>query len=499
MSITIDPTTLSSHFESKEAEERWERLWREWEVHRFDEDDRGPAYVIDTPPPTVSGSLHVGHVFSYTQTDVLARHQRMRGKNVFYPMGWDDNGLPTERRVQNYFHVRCEPHAPLRAGPGPRDGRRRGPQAAAAPGLARELHRALPRAHRRGREGLQGAVAAPRRSRSTGGSSTRRSTSAAAASRSSSFLDLCRKGHVYQVEAPTMWDVDFQTAVAQAEVEDRPQTRRLSPTSRSGSRAGGELRDRHHAPRAAAGLRRRDRAPRRRALPAALRQARGDAALPRAGADLPERARRPREGHRHPDGLHVRRRDGRAVVARAGARRCGRSSGATGASRRSSSAASSSRASTPRGERSYAQLAGKTVKEAQKARRRAAARPGRRAPRARASPRSRAEPSRIEHPVKFFEKGDRPARVHHDAPVVRAAARPQEGARGGGGAGRLAPGLHGRRFRNWTENLNLDWCISRQRYFGVPFPVWYPLDAGRRDRLRDARSSPTKRRCRSIR
>jgi valyl-tRNA synthetase len=116
LSITIDPTTLSSHFDPKEAEERWERLWREWEVHRFDDAGEGEAYVIDTPPPTVSGSLHVGHVFSYTQTAVLARHHRMRGKNVFYPMGWDDNGLPTERRVQNFYHVRCEAH--LRYEPG---------------------------------------------------------------------------------------------------------------------------------------------------------------------------------------------------------------------------------------------------------------------------------------------------------------------------------------------------------------------------------------------
>src|SRR5690606_11490458 len=67
---------------------------------------------VDTPPPTVSGSLHVGHVFSYTHTDIIVRHQRMLGKNIFYPMGWDDNGLPTERRVQNYFHVRCDPNQP---------------------------------------------------------------------------------------------------------------------------------------------------------------------------------------------------------------------------------------------------------------------------------------------------------------------------------------------------------------------------------------------------
>ena len=86
--ITLDPTTLSPHFESREAEARWERAWTDAGVYRFDEAGRGETFVIDTPPPTVSGSLHVGHVFSYTQTDVLARHQRMRGRNVFHPMGW---------------------------------------------------------------------------------------------------------------------------------------------------------------------------------------------------------------------------------------------------------------------------------------------------------------------------------------------------------------------------------------------------------------------------
>src|SRR3954471_14622514 len=90
------------------VEDRWDAAWTERGLHTFDRTaTREQVYSIDTPPPTVSGSLHVGHVFSYTHTDVVARFQRMRGREVFYPMGWDDNGLPTERRVQNYYGVRC--------------------------------------------------------------------------------------------------------------------------------------------------------------------------------------------------------------------------------------------------------------------------------------------------------------------------------------------------------------------------------------------------------
>ena len=94
-------------------EAKWADRWEQARLYRFDAPgDRAAVFSIDTPPPTVSGSLHVGHVFSYTHTDIIARFQRMRGKHVFYPMGWDDNGLPTERRVQNYFGVRCEPSLP---------------------------------------------------------------------------------------------------------------------------------------------------------------------------------------------------------------------------------------------------------------------------------------------------------------------------------------------------------------------------------------------------
>lgn len=94
-------------------EARWDEVWQRQGVYRFDRSsERADVYSIDTPPPTVSGSLHVGHVFSYTHTDLLARYQRMRGKAVFYPMGWDDNGLPTERRVQNFYGVRCDPSSP---------------------------------------------------------------------------------------------------------------------------------------------------------------------------------------------------------------------------------------------------------------------------------------------------------------------------------------------------------------------------------------------------
>ena len=98
-------------------EEKWMQVWADRGTYRFDRQraldlPRDQVFAIDTPPPTASGSLHVGHVFSYTHTDCMARYKRMRGLEVFYPIGWDDNGLPTERRVQNYYGVRGDATLP---------------------------------------------------------------------------------------------------------------------------------------------------------------------------------------------------------------------------------------------------------------------------------------------------------------------------------------------------------------------------------------------------
>jgi len=102
-------------------EEKWGEAWEQSGTYRFDREaalqaGKANVFAVDTPPPTASGSLHIGHVFSYTHMDLQARYQRMQGKHIFYPMGWDDNGLPTERRVQNYYGVRCDPSLPYQDG-----------------------------------------------------------------------------------------------------------------------------------------------------------------------------------------------------------------------------------------------------------------------------------------------------------------------------------------------------------------------------------------------
>ena len=88
---------LENKYDYKIAESKWQKYWQEQGIYNFDKNDtKKPIYSIDTPPPTVSGKIHIGHIFSYSQAEFVARYKRMRGYNVFYPFGFDDNGLPTE-------------------------------------------------------------------------------------------------------------------------------------------------------------------------------------------------------------------------------------------------------------------------------------------------------------------------------------------------------------------------------------------------------------------
>ncbi|MDX5450169.1 MAG: valine--tRNA ligase, partial [Actinomycetes bacterium] len=205
-------------------EDRWNEAWEAAGTYRFDESKtREQVYSIDTPPPTVSGSLHVGHVFSYTHTDVVARFQRMRGREVFYPMGWDDNGLPTERRVQNYYGVRCDPTLPYQEGfvPPFEGGEGKSAKAADQQPISRrnfvELCERLTAEDEKQFEALWRHLGL-----SVDWSRTYQTISPSSqAVAQQAFLRGLGRGECYQAEAPTLWDVTFRTAVAQAELEDR--------------------------------------------------------------------------------------------------------------------------------------------------------------------------------------------------------------------------------------------------------------------------------------
>ncbi|MGH9075773.1 MAG: class I tRNA ligase family protein, partial [Acidimicrobiales bacterium] len=198
-------------------EAAWSARWEADGTYRFDRSrPRSGVFSIDTPPPTVSGSLHIGHVYSYTHTDAVARYRRMRGAEVFYPMGWDDNGLPTERRVQNHFGVRCDPGLPYDPAFRPPAEPGREPVPVSRPNfvelclrLSREDEEAFEAVWRR----LGLSVDWSMTYRTIGPVAQR------AAQRA--FLRLLAGGQAYQAEAPTLWDVDFKTAVAQAELEER--------------------------------------------------------------------------------------------------------------------------------------------------------------------------------------------------------------------------------------------------------------------------------------
>src|SRR5690606_13984880 len=228
---------------------------------------REGVFSVDTPPPTASGSLHIGHVFSYTHTDVKARFERMRGKQVFYPIGWDDNGLPTERRVQNYYGVRCDPTLPYDPDfTPPFEGTTKNIKAADQVPVSRrnftELCEKLTVEDEAKFEELWRQLGL-----SVDWTQTYRTISDDTIRTSQlAFLKNLERGEAYQAMAPTLWDVDFRSAIAQAELEDR------------------------------------DR-------PAAALRGRGSRACAPAGAA--------RQGLRHRHDLHLRRHDLHHLVARA--------------------------------------------------------------------------------------------------------------------------------------------------------------------------------------
>ena len=274
---------------------------------------REEVFSIDTPPPTVSGSLHVGHVFSFTHTDLVARFQRMRGKAVFYPMGWDDNGLPTERRVQNYYGVRCDPSLPYDPAFTPPAQPAKPPISVSRPNFIELCDRLT----RRRREGLRAAVEVPR-----------------PVGRLVDDLRDDRQARAARlaagVPAPAAARPGLPGRSADA-VGRRLQDRRRAGRARRSRDAGrvsphpvrasarrvGARRDRNDPSRADSGVRRARRASRRRAIPAAVRHRGRDAAVRRARAGQGARARRSRKGQRHRDDLHVRRHHRRHLVARA--------------------------------------------------------------------------------------------------------------------------------------------------------------------------------------
>ncbi len=442
-------------------EERWSRRWQEEGTYAFDRSkDRADVYAIDTPPPTVSGELHIGHVFSYTHTDLTARFQRMRGREVFYPMGWDDNGLPTERRVQNYFGVRCDPSLPYDPNftPPAKPNRQR-PQPVSRRNFVDLCTRLT----------LEDEQVYEQLWRRLGLSVdwSYQYTTIGAESRAASqraFLRNLARGEAYNADAPTLWDVSFSTAVAQAELEDREvpgayhRIRFALPDGGDRDAVEVETTRPELLPACVALVCHPDDA-RYAGLVGTI------ARTPVFGAEVPIRAHHladPGKGTgiamicTFGDVTDVTwwrdlQLETRVVVGRDG--RFLTEPPATV------------------DEVAYAELAGLTVGKAR----------ARTVDLLRHSGDLIGEPRPIVHPVKFYENGDSPLEI---------VATRQWYFRNGGrdldlraellDLGRTlhwVPDHMRHRYEHWVGGLTGDWLISRQRYFGVPFPVWYPLDA----------------------
>ena len=437
----------------------WSVRWAEGQVYRFDRSaPRTAVFSIDTPPPTVSGSLHVGHVFSYTHTDIMARYQRMNGKAVFYPIGWDDNGLPTERRVQNFYGVRCDPSVPYDPDftPPEKPGKQELP--ISRPNFT-ELCEKLTAVDERIFEETWRRVGLSvdwSLLYTTISDESRRVSQRA-------FLHNLARGEAYRAEAPTLWDISFQTAVAQAELEDRDAPgafHRISFHANDGSPVWIETTRPELLPACVALVAHPDDERYKSLFGAAVR-------TPLFGVEVPVYAHPLAEPDKGSgiamvctfgdlnDVTWWRELDlpTRAIIGRNGRVLADPPAGVP---------------ATP-----YDELAGKTVFSAR----------ARVVELLRESGDLDGEPRPITRPVKFYERGDKPLEIVTSG---------QWYIRNGGRDARLRsellergreltwhPAFMRARYENWVTGLAGDWLISRQRFFGVPFPVWYPLnDAG---------------------
>ncbi|HET6628020.1 MAG TPA: valine--tRNA ligase [Nocardioidaceae bacterium] len=442
-------------------EAKWSQRWKDEETYRFDRTKtREQVFSIDTPPPTVSGSLHVGHVFSYTHTDLVARFQRMAGKEVFYPMGWDDNGLPTERRVQNYFGVRCDPslpHDPDFTPPEKPDAKKQVPISRAN---FIELCERLVEEDEKVFESLWRTLGLSvdwSQHYTTIGEESQTASQRA-------FLRNYARGEAYLQEAPTLWDVTFQTAVAQAELEAREY-------------AGSYHRVAFH---------RLDGNPlyiettRPELIPAVVALvAHPDderytdlfgttVTSPVFGVEIPVLAHPAAE----PDkgaGIAMCCTFGdltdvmwwrelqlpvRTVVGRDG--RLLRETPEWLAHEPASSA--------------YEDLKGKTTFTARELM----------VAKLRDTGDLAGEPTPTQRMANFYERGDKPLEIVATRqwyiknggrdPELRAELIER------GAEIEWTPAYMRHRYDNWVGGLNGDWLVSRQRFFGIPFPVWYPLD-----------------------
>jgi valyl-tRNA synthetase len=446
-------------------EERWSAVWEREGAYRFDRSaPRERVYSIDTPPPTVSGSLHVGHVFSYTHTDAIARYQRMRGREVFYPMGWDDNGLPTERRVQNHFGVRCDPLVGYDPDfEPPAEPSEKEPIAISRPNFV-ELCLRLTETDEQAFEELW------RRLGLSVDWSMTYTTIGALAQRISqrSFLGLLERGEAYQLEAPTLWDVDFQTAVAQAELEDRERPGAMHRVRFASADGGpGALIDTTRPELVAACvavLAHPDDARQRELVGTELLTPLFGTRVPVLTHPLVD----PEKGTGlvmvctfgdvtdvvwwRELGLPVRSvlgPDGRLTEVPWGTPGW-ESVDVEGARSR------------------YAELQGATINQARR----------RIVEMLEESGDLIGEPEPVTRAVKFFEKGERPVEIITSRQWFVRTIEHREELLERGRELKWHPPYMRARFEDWVQGLTGDWCISRQRFFGVPFPIWYPIDAG---------------------